>query len=108
MILIVKIYITVFFTEYISNYFEGEPGQLCADLGYQELSTLNECRFAVLTWNIQLVKKETCKNYPRGCYKWQNDSSIFFNDHQVGNRSKTSISICHVGKNIYLIFNYYL
>ena len=80
---------------------------ICDDSDQGTIDNQEDCRSLlkstyVTSFNNNVAKfkvesKKDQKNYPRGCYIYQN-KTLYFNPHEKGKRSKSSNPVCKESK----------
>ena len=80
---------------------------MCDDFNQGTIDNLEDCKSLlkskyVTSFSKKVIKfkeesKKDQKNYPRGCYIYQN-KTLYFNPHEKGKRSNTSHPVCKESK----------
>ena len=88
-------------TSFLAEFFHTDNGVTCLDVGFNDLSTAQECSGAVSY--AKSFNRGARYNYvyssierPKGCYIW-GDGAMYFNAHPTGGRSSSVSSICTIG-----------
>ena len=71
-------------------------GKLCVKSGFENIPDLEACKSASEYYGKSFDGSEKAHNYPRGCYIEENNETVYFNYHEIGEENSLANPICNV------------
>ena len=71
----------------------------CSDVGKKSVEDEAECQIAASQLGFSYDQDGSWNFVPKGCFLFQKDNLVYYNNHETGRSQNDSLSICRKGDN---------
>ena len=71
-------------------------GELCSENGHFVVDNIERCEYAAEELSIVFAHSENSAAFPKGCYQYIEDRSVYFNPHKIGSANSKASQICPI------------